>query len=125
MRQIPNFPIFFSRLTQAAKAQARLCIGISSTEPSLLENEITMHCEIFQIKHWNINERVIRTYILKKVVTGNPLSAHLRDMFHVYLNRFEFHFMRLHMIKTNKCCFFMHNRRVPGNAKQTRWQFIA
>ena len=54
-----QFPDFFSLLTQAAKAQARLCIGISSTEPSLLENAITVHFEIFQIKHWNVNKRVI------------------------------------------------------------------
>ena len=53
--QISRF--FFSRLTQAAEAQARLCIDISLTEPSLLENAITMHCEIFQIKHWNINKK--------------------------------------------------------------------
>ena len=26
----------------------------------------------------------------------------VRDMFHVYLNKFEFHFLRLHIIKTNK-----------------------
>ena len=55
MRQKPNFLIFLSRLTQAAKTQAGLCIGISSTEPSFLENAITVHCEIFQIKHWNIS----------------------------------------------------------------------
>ena len=59
------------------KAQAELCIGISSTEPSLLENAITVHGEIFQIKHWNINKRVIRTYFLKKVVTGNTQSEYL------------------------------------------------
>ena len=68
---------FSSRLTQAAKAQARLCIGISSTEPSLLANAITVHCEIFQIKHWNINKRVIRTYFQQRVVTGNTQSEHL------------------------------------------------
>ena len=62
---------------QAAKAQAGLCIGMSSTKPSMLENTITVHCEIFQIKHWNINKRVIRTYFLKKVVTGNTQSEHL------------------------------------------------
>ena len=45
-----------------------LCIGISWTEPSLLENAITVHWEIFQIKHWNINKRVIRTYFLKKKI---------------------------------------------------------
>ena len=62
-----NVPIFFSRLTQAAKAQAGLCIGISwRTEPSLLKIAITMHCEIFQIKHWNIDKSIIRTYFLKK-----------------------------------------------------------
>ena len=53
-----KFPDFFlSRLTQAAKTQAGLCIGISSTEPSFLENAITVHCEKFQITHWNINKR--------------------------------------------------------------------
>ena len=52
-------------------------------------------------------------------------KIHLRDMFHVYLNRFEFHFLRLHIIKTNKFCLFMNNRRVLGIAKQTRWHFIA
>ena len=31
----------------------------------------------FHIKHWNINKRVIRTYFLKKVVTGNTQSEHL------------------------------------------------
>ena len=51
--QISRF--FLSRLTQAAKTQAGLCIGISSTEPSFLENAITVHGEIFQIKHWNIS----------------------------------------------------------------------
>ena len=61
--------IYFFSLMPAAKAQASLCIGISSTEPSLLENAITVHCEIFQIKSWNINKRELRTYFLKKVVT--------------------------------------------------------
>ena len=41
----------------------------------------------------------------------------IRDLFHVYLNRFEFHFLRLHIIKTNKLCFFMHNGSVSGIAK--------
>ena len=42
---------------QAAKAHAGLCIGISSTEPSLLEKAITVYCEIFLIKHWNIKKK--------------------------------------------------------------------
>ena len=49
----------------------------------------------------------------------------IQDMFHVNLNRFDFHFLQLHMIKTNNFCFFMHNGRVPGIAKWTRWQFKA
>ena len=42
------------------------------------------------------------------------LIINLRDLFHVYLNIFEFHFLRLHINKTNKYCFFMHIERVPG-----------
>ena len=41
----------------------------------------------------------------------------IRDMFHVYLNRFEFHFLQLHINKTKPFCFFMHNKRVSGIAK--------
>ena len=37
----------------------------------------------------------------------------VRDMFHVYLNRSEYDFLWLHIIKTNTFCFFMHNERVP------------
>ena len=36
-----------------------------TTEPSLLKSSITVHCEIFQIKHRTINKRVInRGYLL-------------------------------------------------------------
>ena len=73
--QISRF--FLSRLTQAAKTQAGLCIGISSTEPSFLENAITVHCEIFQIKHWNISIKGNKNLFSKKVVTGNTQSEHL------------------------------------------------
>ena len=54
----------------------------------------------------------IRTLNISTVV-----SHFIRDMFHVYLNRFEFHVLRLHINKTNKLCIFMHNGRVPGIAK--------
>ena len=74
--QISRF--FLSRLTQAAKTQAGLCIGISSTEPSFLENAITVHCEIFQIKHWNITIKGNKNlFSEKKVVTENTQSEHL------------------------------------------------
>ena len=87
MRQIPNSRFFFSRLTQAAKVQVGLCFGISSTEPALLENVLTLHCEIFQIKHWNINKRVIRTYFLKK---GCHLKHTIRTPIQGLLQRLRF-----------------------------------
>ena len=69
--QISRFCL--SRLTQAAKTQAGLCIGISSTEPSFLENAITVHCEIFQIKHWNISIKGNKNLFS----TENTQSEHL------------------------------------------------
>ena len=42
---------------------------------------------------------------------------HVRNMFHVHLNRFEFHFLWLNINKTSKFCFFVHNGRVLGIAK--------
>ena len=38
----------------------------------------------------------------------------VRDMFHIYLNRCEFHLLRLHINKTNIFYFLIHNRRIPG-----------
>ena len=58
-----------------------------------------------------LKEAKLMNMILNKCIFQN------RTLFHVYLNRFEFHFFRLHVIKTNKFCFFMHNGRVPGIAK--------
>ena len=37
------------------------------------------------------------------------------------VDRFEFHFLRLHINKTNTFCFFLNNGRVSGNVKQIRW----
>ena len=37
----------------------------------------------------------------------------LRDLFHVCLNKFEFHFLRLHINKTNLLCFLISHGRVP------------
>ena len=71
--------IFLSRFNASSESSGWAVHGISSTEPSLLENTITVHCGIFQIKHWNINKRVpvIRTYFLKMVVIGKTQSEHL------------------------------------------------
>ena len=37
--------------------------------------------------------------------------------FHDYLNRCEFHFLRLHINKTNKYCFIIDKGRVPSMVK--------
>ena len=70
------------------------------------------------------NYRIMKTLAdPDRIVTFNlglhclSKSLYIRDLFHVYLNRFEFNFSRLHIIKTNKFCFFMHNGRVPDIAK--------
>ena len=64
------------------------------------------------------------TLSLTKTTTMGNFKAFqyriIRDLFYVYVKKFEFHFLQLHIIKTNKLCFFMHNERVPGVAKQTR-----
>ena len=57
------------------------------------------------------------TIVIKFVSCESHVQDNIRDLFHVYLNKFEFHFLRLHKIKTNKFCFSMHNGRVPGIAK--------
>ena len=41
----------------------------------------------------------------------------IQEMFHVYLNKFEFQFLRLLINKTHNCCFIVHNGHVPGIAK--------
>ena len=35
----------------------------------------------------------------------NDNIQQMQDLFHVYLNRFEFHFLQLHINKTNQLCF--------------------
>ena len=37
----------------------------------------------------------------------------VRDLFHVYLNKCEFNFSRLHVNKINKFCLLLNNGRVP------------
>ena len=41
----------------------------------------------------------------------------LQDLFHVYLNKCEFQFLRLHINKTNTFCFLIDNGRVTGTTK--------
>ena len=47
--------------------------------------------------------RGVRRFAFEKIpVILSDLRLHyIRDMLHVYLNRFEFHFLRLHINKTN------------------------
>ena len=41
----------------------------------------------------------------------------IRDPFHVYLNKCEIPFSRLHVNKINNFCFHLNNGRVPGMTK--------
>ena len=41
----------------------------------------------------------------------------LQDMFHVYLNKCEFQFLRLHINETSTFCFLIDNGRVTGRTK--------
>ena len=101
------------------------CPMISKYGPSLFKAVGPVDQSFLVVKNLALIKIFIsqRVYELHKTESTCRLS--IRDMFHVYLNRFEFHFLRLHIIKLNKFCFFMYNSRVPGIAKKTRWQFIA
>ena len=41
----------------------------------------------------------------------------IRDLFHDYLNKCEFHFSRLRVNKINNFCFLLNNGRVLGMTK--------
>ena len=45
------------------------------------------------------------------------LKVLIRDLFHVYLNKCEFDFSRLHVYKINNFCSLLNNRRVPCMTK--------
>ena len=52
-----------------------------------------------------------------RCLPNTRLAQIIGDLFHVYLNKFEFQFLRLHINNTITFCFFMHNGHVPGIAK--------
>ena len=41
----------------------------------------------------------------------------IQDLFHAYLNKWEFQFLRLYINKTNTFCFLIDNGRVTGASK--------
>ena len=55
----------------------------------------------------------------------NKMNSKLRDLFHVYLNKCDFHFSRLHVNKINNFCFLLNNACVIGMTKSTNGQFKA
>ena len=57
--------------------------------------------------------RVFSHYFLSMCYKFANFVDIVRDLFHVYLNKFEFHFSRLHVNKINNFCFVLNNRRVP------------
>ena len=62
--------------------------------------------------------------VTMKIRSRSPKSYHflsltnyVRDLFHVYLNKCEYHFSRLHVNKINNFCFLLNNGRVPCMTK--------
>ena len=76
-------------------------------------------------KKYISNKGLIRIAVKKTVavIYGVMYTTHCEytRLVSCLLNRFEFHFLRLHMHKTNIFCFFMHNGRIPGIAKKIGW----
>ena len=56
-------------------------------------------------------------YFFVLVIKRVLLADKIRDLFHVYLNKCEFHFSRLHVNRINNCCFLLNNGRVPCMTK--------
>ena len=54
---------------------------------------------------------------LKELTDHLEYPGTIRDLFHVYLNKCEFHFSRLHVNKINNFCFLLSNVRVPCMTK--------
>ena len=60
----------------------------------------------------------VRWYFRYDKVSVNVLQRCMRDLFHVYLNRCEFHFLGMDTNKTNIFFYFLINYgRVPGMIK--------
>ena len=75
---------------------------------------------MFTLMSMNIQRLFVNLIILVKIrfiLFETKFCSLLRDLFHVYLNKFEFHFLLLHINNINKFCFFIYNGRVPGIAK--------
>ena len=51
------------------------------------------------------------------LITKWELVNKIQDLFHVYLNKCDFQFLRLHINKTNTFCFLIDKGRVTGTTK--------
>ena len=64
-------------------------------------------------------EDVFEEDLLKSPTLGRGKRA-LQDLFHVYLNKCEFQFLRLHINKTNTFCFLIDNGHVTGTTNKSK-----
>ena len=55
--------------------------------------------------------------LISAFVFARDSTVPLQDLFHVYLNKCEIQFLRLHIDKTNTFCFLIDNGRVTGTTK--------
>ena len=54
---------------------------------------------------------------LHESLTVYTPTSNVPDLFHVYMNKCEFHFSRLHVNKINNFCFLLINGCVPCMTK--------
>ena len=55
-----------------------------------------------------------------QVIHNVPMEP-IQEVFHVYLNKCEFYFSRLHVNKIYNFCFLLHNGCVPGMTKMDKY----
>ena len=66
-------------------------------------------CEVWGTQQFENIER-IQYYACKRLMN-------VQDLFHVYFNKCEFQFLRLHINTTNTICFLVDNGRVTDTTK--------
>ena len=128
--QITNFFFFFPQKTEINREE--MMLGIEHLTPYLQIEDFKVQKEPYD-KLWKTGVMFHSQY--EKWMNGPLLEVNaedveeevsiIRDLFHVYLNKCEFHFSRLHVNKINNFCFLLNNGQVPGMTKYTNRQLKA
>ena len=88
----------------------------------ILEHRLTAYC--VSKRYTRLTSSVSKCFVCTSVRDDNsralanvylPVQT-VRDLFHVYLNTCKFHFLLVHIDKTNKFCFLMSNGCIHSKA---------